>query len=322
MRYASLVILPGDISVKTQCRGAPAIDEDLALMPSSAATPSRARAIESANGIEVCITRQAGKPLLLLVRMASRGMGGWDGIWDGLCEHFSVAQFDLKRPTAAQLDHPVQVFKCLARDCADVAGGLGYDGFHILGWTGGAHLALRCAVDLPGTLLSCTVLNPFYRLSDMRPVQKGNEFMRTLLKVGGREVYAYYWVMAGLSPAFVRTRFDEVERMVRARLATDTFMQAETADVSRWTEVLRGFWVEDAELAAIKVPTLIVGSGLDPAYFGPSPDMARALHASMPGSELAMAEGYGSLMVMEAPEVFHRLSAPFHARVTGKSHKE
>jgi pimeloyl-ACP methyl ester carboxylesterase len=279
------------------------------------------QAIEVANGTEVCITRQAGKPLLLLVRMASRGMGGWDGIWDGLCEHFSVAQFDLKRPTAAQLEQPVEVFKELARDCADVADGLGYDGFHILGWTGGAHLALRCAVDLPQRLLSCTVVNPFHPLPDMRPLRKGNEFMRTMLQGGGREIYTYYWFMAGLSPAFVRTRFDEVERMVKARLAADSFMQAQTADVSRWSEVLRGFWLEEAELASIKAPVLIVGSGLDPAFFGPSPDMARALHARLPGAELAMAEGYGSLMVMEAPQVFHQLSAPFHARVSGKAHK-
>lgn len=288
-------------------------------MAQSAATPFRARSIESVNNgtdeTEVCITRGAGKPLMLLVRMASRGMGGWDGIWDGLCEHFSVAQFDLKRPTATQLDDPVQVFKGLARNCADVARGLGYDGFHILGWTGGAHLALRCAVDFPQSLRSCTVVNPFYPLPDMRPLHKGNEFMRTLLQGGGREVYAYYWFMAGLSPEFVRTRFDEVERMVQARLAADSFMQAQTGDVSRWSEVLRGFWLEDAELASIKTPTLIVGSGLDPAFFGPSPDMARTLYSRMPAAEFALAEGYGSLMLMEAPAVFLRLSQAFHARV-------
>lgn len=277
------------------------------------------QAIEVVGGTEVCITRQEGKPLILLVRMASRGLGGWDGVWAGLCGHFSVAQFNLRMPSVEDLANPVQVFKNLARDCDEVARGLGYDEFHILGWAGGAHLALRCAVELPRRLLSCTVLNPFYPLPDMRPVHKGYEFMRTMLQAGGRELYNYYWFMGGLSPGFVRTRFDEVQRMVQVRLEADSFMHGQTGGMSKWSEVLRGFWVEDAELAAIEVPTLVVGSSLDPTFFGPNPDMARLLHSRLRSAELAMAEGYGSLMLMEAPEVFLRLSDNFYSRVVRRA---
>jgi len=272
--------------------------------------------IETIGDDQVLISRQAGKPLLLLVRMAARGMGGWDGIWDGLCDRFSVAQFNLRRPTVVELKTPEDVFRRLAADCTTMAAQLGFDAFHILGWAGGTHVALRCAADHQTVVSSCTLVNPFFPLPDMRPVNKGNEFLKVMLQSGGRELYAYYWFMAGLSPEFVRTRFDEVEIMVRKRVASDTnFNTADAEQMAQWSRALRGFWVSDAEMASIKTPVLVVGSGLDPGYFGPSPEMAPSLHSHIPGSELAVAQQFGNLMLIESPDTFLRLSDPFFASV-------
>ena len=274
------------------------------------------KVIESIGEEQVLISRQPGKPLLLLVRMAARGMGGWDGVWDGLCKRFSVAQFNLRRPTVDELKSPENVFKRLAADCVKKMTQLGFDSFHILGWAGGTHVALRCAVDHAEVLRSCTLVNPFFPLQDMRPVNKGNEFLKQMLQSGGRELYAYYWFMAGLSPQFVRTRFDEVESMVKKRVASDTnFNTAETEQMAQWSRALRGFWVSEKELESIKSPVLVVGSGLDPGYFGPSPEMAPSLHSHIPGSELAVAQQFGNLMLIESPDTFSRLSDPFFARV-------
>lgn len=55
------------------------------------------RKVIAIQGREVVVTEQAGKPLLFLLRMASRGMGVWDTVWDVLARRFSVAQFDLDR---------------------------------------------------------------------------------------------------------------------------------------------------------------------------------------------------------------------------------
>src|SRR3954471_13950828 len=110
---------------------------------------SVAKTIEVINGSEVCITRRPGKPLILLVRMASRGLGGWDGIWDFLANHFTVAQFDLKMPSVEALEQPLGVFKSLAHDCVAMAEALGHKSFHMFGWTGGAHVALRASIDFP-----------------------------------------------------------------------------------------------------------------------------------------------------------------------------
>ena len=272
--------------------------------------------IEVVAGTEVCISRNEGKPLILLTRMASRGLGGWDGVWDYLSTYFSVAQFDLKMPSVAALAEPLEVFRGLATDCVQMAKALGHDSFHILGWTGGAHVALRCAIDYPDQIGSCTLLTPFYPMPDARPTQKASEFMRTMLEGGGQELYTYYWFMAGLSPSFVRNNFDEVERLVKHRLEADSFMKADRQQAVKWSQALRGFWASPDELNAIRVPTLIVGADLDPSFIGPCGEMATRMHEAMPGSRLAIAKGYGSLLLIEAPEEFAALSDSFFSNVT------
>lgn len=271
--------------------------------------------MESANGVDVRVSRVPGRPLILLVRMASREMGVWDMVWDHLCRHFTVAQFDLRLPSSEALDDPVSAFGSLAEDCIRVANALGFPQFHMLGWTGGAHIALRCAVDHPDIVQSCTLLSPFYPLDDMRSVEKGIEFMKALMEHGGRELYSYYWFMSGLSPNFVQSRFDSVSAMVEARMSGDRFIKADTQRAIQWIRALRGFWIDASALETLSIPILIVGPGLDSGFVGPSPQMASQLHAAIPTSELALAQGYASLLLLEAPEVFARLSEPFFARV-------
>jgi pimeloyl-ACP methyl ester carboxylesterase len=274
------------------------------------------RNTENAGGAEVCISRQAGKPLMLLVRMASREMGVWDSAWDSLCEYFTVAQFDLQLPSAAALEDPRSVFSKLAGDCVCVAKELGFKDFHLLGWTGGAHIALRCAADHPEMVRSCTLLSPFYPLPDMRPIEKGIEFMETMMEHGGRELYSYYWFMSGFSPAFLLSDFDNIARMVSARMAGDRFIKSDSKRAIKWIRALRGFWLDDSELASITTPVLIIGPGLDSGFVGPNSIMATRLHARIPGSSLEIAKNHGSLFLLEAPQLFPELSRKFFDRIT------
>ena len=259
-----------------------------------------------------------GKPLILLVRMASREMGVWQTVWEPLCEHFSVAQFDLQLPSSEALDDPPSVFGSMSEQCVRVANALGFEQFHMLGWTGGAHIALRCAVDHPNIIRSCTLLSPFYPVPDMRSVEKGIEFMHTIMAHGGRELYSYYWFMSGLSPKFLQARFDDVVGMVEARMSGDRFIRADTTRAIQWIRALRGFWIDTNALENLRTPVLIVGPGLDSGFVGPSPEMASRLHAAIPGSELELAQGYASLFLLEAPEVFVQLSKPFFDRVKNR----
>ncbi|MBX3664393.1 MAG: alpha/beta hydrolase [Burkholderiales bacterium] len=272
-------------------------------------------AIETVNGTGVCISRQPGRPLILLVRMASREMGVWDSAWDFLCGYFTVAQFDLEMPSAATLEDPRTAFAKLSADCVRIADGLGFRTFHMIGWTGGAHVALRCAVDNPGRLRSCTLLSPFCPLPDMRPLEKGLEFMQSLMEHGGRELYSYYWFMSGFSPEFLYSEFDKVKAMVDARMSGDRFIKTDTRRALQWILALRGFWVDDRELEKLELPVLVVGPGLDSGFVGPTSRMAALLHTKIPGSKLKFAENRGSLFLLEAPEMFPELTREFFSQV-------
>jgi pimeloyl-ACP methyl ester carboxylesterase len=262
-------------------------------------------------GHEVLISPREGRPLLLLLRMASRGTGLWDGVWNALAERFSVAQFDLAMPQADALARPREAFGAMAAACADVAAALGYPKFHVFGWNGGTHVALRCAADYPDRVRSCLLLGPFAEVADRRPVDRGIEFLRVMLECGDRELYAYYWFMAGLSPAFVARRFDEVERLVAARLAGDRFLALDVERAMSWIRMLRGSHVDDAELARLQAPVLVVAHSEDRWHAGPSVEMAEVLRTRIPGARYALLHGFGSLVLLEAPEAFLAVAERF-----------
>jgi len=286
--------------------------------PGGPALRSARRKVE-AGGREILISAQDGKPLLFLLRMASRGMGVWDPVWDPLARRFSVAQFDLVMPDTATLADPERMFRQMAADCAAAASELGFDDFHVLGWNGGTHVALRCAVDYPDRVSSCVLLGPFAALADRRALDRGVEFLRTMLECGDRERYAYYWFMGGLSKGFVDKRFDDVERWVAARLAGDRFLALDVERAMLWIRSLRGSHVGDDELARLRVPVQIVAHSEDRWHAGPTVAMAESLRDRIPGARYALLQGYGSLVLLEAPEVFLDAVEPFLAAVTRPS---
>jgi pimeloyl-ACP methyl ester carboxylesterase len=155
-------------------------------------------------------------------------------VWKRLCAQFSVANFDLRMPTVTQLDDPIGVFRKFAHTAADVATGLGFDAFHVFGWTGGTHIALRCAIEFPQRVKSCVLLCPFHELPDMRPFEKGLDIMHAMMACEDRELYAYFWFAAGLSSQFISANFDRVERLAKERAARDAFVKLDTARMTKW----------------------------------------------------------------------------------------
>jgi pimeloyl-ACP methyl ester carboxylesterase len=269
------------------------------------------------NAIQVNVTENPGKPLIILTRMISQKMGIWDRIWDDLARHFTVANFNhLETSAAKRMDTPKEAFRDFARICVDVASGLGFGEFHILGWVGGTHVALRCAVDHPAQVKSLILLDPHYELPDMRHIRKGNEFKQALLEYKDRELYAYYWVMAGFSIDFIENHFDEVEKLVAARMAGDKFVRVDVERFMKWANALRRNWVNDEEMERITAPTLVVATELERWNAGPSVSMAREVQKRIPKSKMAVLQNVGELVLIEAPEKFLAVLEPFVRSVT------
>jgi len=250
----------------------------------------------------------------LLLRMASRGAGVWDAVWPALADRFEVAQFDLTMPAKDELEQPALVFRRFASRCIDIAQALGHERFHVFGWNGGTHVALRCAVDSPARILSCVLFGPFARLPDMRAVELGLMVLRALLERRDPELYAAYWFASGLSSDFLATQYDRVAGWVRQRVAADQFLSVDIERAMRWMVALRESWVSNEELARVRSPVLIVSHD-DRWHAGPTVAMARALANQLPGSRHEHIAGYGSLVLLEAPERFLAIAEPFFARL-------
>lgn len=263
------------------------------------------RQVEVVDGIDVRISRGEGKPLLLLTRMASGGMGIWDAIWDDLARRYTVANFDLVGAAALSEDlSPRERFGRLADVTANVASSLGFETFHVFGWYGGTHVALACMLRHPARVRSALLLDPFFELHDPRKIEMGIAFKQRLFESDDRALYAFYWVMAGFTPAFLEQRFDVVERLAQARVRADQFVSVDPQRWMRWVRALRTNWLTDAELAGMRMPTLVLATSLDSWHAGPTVGMARALVERLPDATLDVIEGYGTFFFLEAPSLF------------------
>ena len=261
-------------------------------------------ATETVGGVEVRVTRTAGAPLMMLVRMASQDIGIWDGIWGDLARRFTVASFDLVG--AARLDAelaPRARFRALADVVDRVAAGLGFERFHVFGWYGGTHVALAAMLDHRPRIASCILFDPFFELDDMRKVEQGIAIKRAIFEAD-RPLYAYYWVMAGFSPGFMEQNFDVVERLAQARIEKDRFMSQDSPRWLRWARALRSNWLAPAELAAITTPTLILASELDGWHAGLTVGRARALCSRLPAAQLVELKSLGTFCFIEQPALF------------------
>jgi pimeloyl-ACP methyl ester carboxylesterase len=278
----------------------------------TAATPY---AIEQVDGVDVRITRTPGKPLMLLVRMASGGMGIWDAVWGDLARHYTVANFDLVG--AAKLEDelpPRERFLALADVCAAMAARLGFGRFSVFGWYGGAHVALACLARHGGRIRSCLLLDPFFALPDMRKIEKAIEFKRALYEHPDRELYSYYWVMAGFSPRFMETSFDTIDRLAKARVQADRFVSLDTAPWLRWVRALRTNWLEEPDFRSMTAPTLVLATELDSWHAGPTVGMAEALVRRLANAELEVVAGLGTFFFTEDPDRFRALAGGFLER--------
>ncbi|MGH8617355.1 MAG: alpha/beta fold hydrolase [Burkholderiales bacterium] len=259
---------------------------------------------ETWEGVPVHVSRAPGKPLIFLIRMIAWETGIWDPVWTHLAGRFTVVNFNFFDSAAArQMANPVEGFARFARHCIDIAQWLGYERFHLVGWVGGTQVAMRCAIDFPERVESCTLLNPHFELPDMRSVQMGGRFKQAILEKD-QELYSYYWVMSGLSNAFVESHFDVVKDLVDRRMAADRYVTGGTEQFAQWAKALRTKCVSDAELGAIKVPTLVVAGDLERWNAGPGPAMARLLHARIQGAAFELIPNTGELVLVEAPEKF------------------
>lgn len=249
----------------------------------------------------VRVSDESGKPAIVLLRMASGSAGLWDAAWEPLERFFRVVQFDLPMPPPETLERPADAFRELASTVREVMNGLGAEHFSVFGWNGGSHIALRCAVDSPEVIDSCILLSPFHSVREPRPIEMGTEFLCALFEHGDARLYAHYWFLGTLSPNFVAANYDLVSRWAERRATDDSFLAQPVSVARAWMHAMKGRSLTAAELRTITAPTLILAPTLNLWHAGPTLEMAEALHEEIRNAQLVPLAGYGSLVLLEAP---------------------
>ena len=117
--------------------------------------------------------------------------------------------------------------------------------------------------------------------------------------------------MAGLSSAFIGQHFDQVEKMVAARMKGDKFVKSDSEVFINWVRALRRDWITDEEFGRIRAPPLVMATELDNWHAGPSVSMAREVCERIPGAELKIIEGFGGHFLVEDPAMFMEIAEPF-----------
>lgn len=243
----------------------------------------------------------AGSPLLLVMGANASGVTWPDALVDRLAVRHRVIRYDHRdtgRSSAVFADRPYAI-RDLAEDAVAVLDALGVDRAHVVGMSMGGVLVQLLLLDHPDRLLSATVLATAALGAGLAapdgspgelpgPAPELLEHWQTMGEDRDREAELAWRVehwrrLAGGVLAFDPAEFRALEDRVMAHAGSARNPVAHALADQSGLE--RG-----AELAANRVPTLVVEAPEDP--INPPPHAAH-LAASIGGAHLVRIEGMG-----------------------------
>jgi pimeloyl-ACP methyl ester carboxylesterase len=235
-----------------------------------------------------------GRPLVLLHGGVSDSRE-WSRQLRRLASSYRVVAWDAPGCGRSE-DPPEDIGLGGYADClAAFIGALGLARPHVAGLSFGGGLAIALYGRYPGIPASLTLISAYAGWRGSLPDDVVEARLAQALReseMAPAEVVPG-WLPGLLTPSAPPELADELRTVM--------------LDVhpAGYRAMARAFAVADlrAELPAIRVPTLVVHGALDER--APLP-VAEALHAAIPGSRLAVIEGAGHQVNMEAPEQLNR----------------
>ena len=180
-------------------------------------------------------------------------------------------------------------YEHLARDLEAVLDGLGLERAILAGASMGAHTALRVALTDPERVTALGLITPAYDPSAAAAAQDRGSWQALAagLRQGGVEGFLRAYDFSAVPDRWRGT----VERVIRQRLSAHEHPQA-VADALEVVPRSRPF-ATIAELAAVEVPAVVVGSR-DDADPGHPLVLAERYAAALPGAQLVVEPQDGS----------------------------
>ena len=246
-----------------------------------------------------------GEPVVLIPGFAA---GAW--IWfkhvAPLATKFRIVTFDPRGIGQSSYESQPLTMRLLADDTAALLHGLGIEQAHILGVSFGGFVAQEFALAYPEATrtlsLCCT------SFGGPNHVAPSMETLTAVLSTNGfnTEDRIRRNLLPAFSPDFARNHPDEIEEVIKLRLANPVVAEAYRSQLKAGL----GF---DAEfrVAAIKVPTLVLSGDADAIV---PVQNSRNLAQQIPGARLRLIEGGSHLFFIERPDEFNRIVVEFLAQ--------
>jgi 2-succinyl-6-hydroxy-2,4-cyclohexadiene-1-carboxylate synthase len=199
-------------------------------------------------------------------------------------------------------------------DLTAILDALGTPAAHWVGYSMGARVALRAALEVPDRVRSLILESASTGIPD--PETRRDRLERDLALAHEIEARGIEWFVAHweAQPIFatqrgLETSIQDAQRVRRLRHRPDGLARA-----------LRGFGLGaepdlTPRLSAVRVPTLVLAGELDSPYIA----NAERLASGLPDSDRTVIGGAGHNIHLERPEPFGRALAVRLARLTGSS---
>jgi pimeloyl-ACP methyl ester carboxylesterase len=243
-----------------------------------------------------------GEPLVLIPGVAG-GAWMWSRQVASLATKFRVVTFDPRGIGQSSFRSEPLTMRLLADDIAALLRRLGIEQAHILGASLGGFVAQEFALAYPETTrtlsLCCT------SFGGPNHVAPSMEALMALASTNGlnTEERIRCNLLPAFSPDFVRDHPDEIEEVIKLRMANPV---VEEAYRSQLTAAVA--FNAESRVGAIKAPTVVLSGDAD--VIVPVRN-SRNLAAKIPGAGLRLIEGGSHLFFIERPDEFNRIVVEF-----------
>jgi 3-oxoadipate enol-lactonase len=248
------------------------------------------RLVNTANGPRAVRRRGAGEPVVLLHPLALSGEL-WEPLAAALSEEYDVLALDLRGHGASTWDGRPFSIEDLALDVAAVLDALGLGTVGMLGMSMGGSVAVTFAGLFPERARSLVLADTTAWYGENAAGAWAGRAERAA-GVPRAEQLAFQ-VDRWFSPAFLERRPDEVERVTRIFLRTDSGAHAAASVAMGGLDARR-------LLPDVRARTLVVVGQDD---YATPPAMAGELAGGIPGATLLPLPGLRHLSLIERPEL-------------------
>jgi 3-oxoadipate enol-lactonase len=247
-----------------------------------------------ANGIEINYTVEGDGPWVVMSHSLACNLSMWDEQAVALARNYKVLRYDLRGHGATEATGGDYTFDMLTDDVHGLLQGLGIESCHWVGLSIGGMIGQKFALKFPGVFRTMVLADTTSRNPPAaRPMWEAR--IKTA-REKGMEPLVEPTLARWLTEPFRETRPEMDARLAKMIRTTPVAGYAGCCAAIPTIDVT-------AQLKAITCPTLVIVGDQDP---GAPPEVARAIHAAIPGSELVVIPSAAHIANLEQPAAFNK----------------